>query len=245
MDGERTYRRFSYKGANFRICCDRAGCVTDEIIHQREVLEGYIERHREFGSSLTPVAPLADTPTVASRMARAAEAVGVGPMAAVAGTMAQLAAEAALRDGAAEAIIENGGDLYVVCKRPLVVGLYAGESPLTGRLALAVQPEDTPLAICSSSGTMGHSLSLGACDLATVVARDAGLADAAATHAANLVKVPDDIDSALAAVAAIEGVDGVLLVKGDRIGLMGKLPELAAARDPELELKVTRDPDSR
>jgi len=240
----RTYHRFAYKGANFRICCENPQCATKEIVRQREVLEEYIERHAEFGVSLTPVAVSGDAPEVARRMARAAAAVGVGPMAAVAGTMAQLATEAVLRAGAAEAIVENGGDLYAACVRPLVVGLYAGGSPLSGRLALSVRAEDTPRAICSSSGTMGHSLSLGACDLATVVARDAALADAAATKAANLVRSPEDIDVALAAIAAINGIDGVLLVQGDRIGLAGNLPELVGARDPDLDLKVTRDPDS-
>ena len=244
MAGGRTYARFAYKGANFRIGCDRLDAVRDEIVRQRELLEGYIAGHREFGESLVPVDAKPGAPDVARRMARAARAVGVGPMAAVAGTMAQLAAEAALREGAAEAIVENGGDLFAVCRRPLLVGLYAGRSPLGGRLALSIRPEQTPLAVCSSSGTMGHSLSLGRCDLATVVARDAALADAAATLAANLVTTPDDIDAALARVAAIPGIGGVLLVKGGRVGMIGRLPELVPNRDVELDLKVTRDPDS-
>ena len=178
-------------------------------------------------------------------MARAATAVGVGPMAAVAGTMAQMAAEAAIRDGADEAIVENGGDTYLVCDSPVTVGLYAGNTPLVDRLAFAIQPDQSPLAVCSSSGRMGHSTSLGDCDLATVTARDASLADAAATQAANLVKTADDIDSALERIAGIDGVDGVLLVKGDRIGLIGNLPSLVRNRDADLGLKVTRDPDSR
>lgn len=240
----RTYERFAHKGANFRIACDRVDVVTRQIVRQRDVLERYLARHGEFGRSLTPVAPLDDAPDVARRMARAAEAVGVGPMAAVAGTMAQLAAQAALDDGANEAIVENGGDLFVACKDQLVVGLYAGAGPLADRLALAVEPGDTPLAICSSSGRMGHSMSLGDCDLATVVARDASLADAAATRAANLVRTPDDIDAALETIGAIDGVDGVLLVKADRIGLTGRLPALVRNRDAELALKVTRNPRS-
>jgi ApbE superfamily uncharacterized protein (UPF0280 family) len=73
---------------------------------------------------------------------------------------------------------------------------------------------------------MGHSFSFGECDLATVVAKDASLADAAATQAANLVRTVDDIDSALENIAGIEGVDGVMIIKGDRVGLAGKLPPL-------------------
>jgi len=245
METKRTFHRFAFRGANFRICSDRAESVRREIVRQRGLLERYLCRHAEFATSLEPLDARKGAPEVARRMAAAAEAVGVGPMAAVAGTMAQLAAEAALRDGAEEAIVENGGDTFLVCTRPVVVGLYAGGTPLADRLALLCRPEQTPLAICSSSGRMGHSMSLGDCDLATVTARDASLADAAATRAGNLVRTVDDIDPALAEITAIDGVSGVLLVKGDRIGLGGHLPDLVANRDAELALKVTRDPRSR
>jgi len=241
---ERTFRSFAHKGANFRISidCDHADVVEAEIVRLREVLEDYIARHGEFGSSLEPVAARPDAPEIARRMAAAAEAVGVGPMAAVAGTVAQMAAETALAAGAQEIIVENGGDLYAVCTSPLVVGLYAGDTPLADRLAVMIDPERTPLAICSSSSRMGHSMSLGDCDLATVAAADAPLADAAATQAANLVRSADDIDAALQTIAAIQGIQGVLLVKGDRIGLTGQLGELVRNRDAQLALKVTRDP---
>jgi len=203
--------------------------VTAEIVRQRAILEDYIRRHRAFQTALEPVALQDDAPEVAVRMARAADRVGVGPMAAVAGVMAELAAEAGLKTGAREAVVENGGDIFLVVNEPAVVGLYTGTDSLGDRLAFRIPPEWTPLAVCSSSGRMGHSMSLGDCDLATVVARDAALADAAATHAANLVKVPADIDAALEIVSAIPGIDGVLLVKDDRIGLIGRLPELVPA----------------
>ena len=240
----RTYESFAHKGANFRIACNCLDVVTRQIVRQRAVLERYIARHVEFARSLEPVELRDGAPEVAVRMARAAAAAGVGPMAAVAGTMAQLAAEAALDHGDDDVIVENGGDVFLLCRRSVVVGLYPGPGPLADRLALAVEPGDTPLAICSSSGRMGHSVSLGRCDLATVVARDAALADAAATAAANLVTTADDIDRALEQIAAIDGVDGLLLVKGQRVGLIGRLPPLVRNRDRDLTLKVTRDPQS-
>jgi len=238
------YRRFGHKGANFRILCDRFEGVTDEIVRLRGVLEEYIARHAEFASSLEPVELLDDAPEIARRMGEASRIVGVGPMAAVAGTVAQMSAEAALAAGDAEAIVENGGDIFLAANRAVTVGLYAGQGPLRDSLALCVPPERMPLAVCSSSGVMGHSLSLGVCDLACVVARDASLADAAATQAANLVKTLDDIEPALERISAIEAVDGVLIVRGDRIGLAGDLPPLVRNRDAELGQKVTRDPAS-
>jgi ApbE superfamily uncharacterized protein (UPF0280 family) len=236
----RSYRFFTHKDGAFRICCGAFEAVTNEIVRQRALLEQYIDGHHAFGSSFKPVVLHDNAPEVAKRMAAAARVVGVGPMAAVAGAMAQLAAEAGLAAGAAEAIVENGGDIYLYSPRKVVVGLYAGEGPLSDKLAFAVEPNEMPLAICSSSSRMGHSVSLGDCDLATVVADDASLADAAATEAGNLVRRVDDLDRTLEAIGKLDGIRGVLLVKGDRIGMIGKLPKLVRNADMELVAKVTR-----
>jgi ApbE superfamily uncharacterized protein (UPF0280 family) len=231
----RAYHRFSYKDANFRIACDRIELVTEEIVRQRHALEDYIRIHPQFQASLRPVDLLPQAPEVAHLMADAARCAGVGPMAAVAGAMAQLAARAALENGVQEAIVENGGDIYIVARQPVTLGIFSGTAQLADRLAFLIQPEETPLGICSSSSRMGRSMSLGDCDLATVVARDAALADAAATKAANSVKTVEDIDRALNKIMAIPGVQGVLLVKNDRVGLMGRLPRLIrSAVDAEL-----------
>ena len=226
MTHKRTYRTFTHKEAVLRICCDKFDVITSEIVRQRRILEDYIARHPRFQTSFEPVELLCDAPEIAQRMARAARLVGVGPMAAVAGAMAQCAAEAALAAGAGEVIVDNGGDIYLRAAEPVVIALVTGAAKLAARLAFSLQPQDTPISICSSSGTMGHSTSLGRCDLATVVARDAALADAAATQAANLVTTPDDVDHAIERIAAIEGIEGVLIVKDDRIGLAGRLPPL-------------------
>jgi len=230
MPHERTYRTFTYREAVLRICCSQFEIATAEIVRQRHLLEDYIRRHPEFQRSLTPLALRADAPEIARHMAWAAERVGVGPMAAVAGAMAQRAAEAAIAAGANEALVDNGGDLYLKTVAPVVVALGTGTSRLADRLAFRIEPDRTPVAICSSSGRMGHSMSLGRCDLATIVAADAALADAAATQAANLVTTSDDIDAALERIGAIEGIAGVLIVKDDRIGLAGHLPRLVRAQ---------------
>ena len=165
--------------------------------------------------------------------------------------MAQLAAEAALAAGAAEAIVDNGGDIYLKAVEPVVVALGTGTSRLADRLAFSVEPQETPLSICSSSGKMGHSMSFGLCDLATIVAKDAALADAAATEAGNLVKAVDDLDAALERILRIEGVEGVLLVRDDRVGLAGHLPRLVKAarltqvRDPVRRLSQSSIPNHK
>ena len=226
MGHKRTYRTFTHREAVFRICCDRFDTVTAEIIRQRQILGEYINLHPDFRDSFEPVELRSDAPEVAQRMARAGRLVGVGPMAAVAGPMAQRAAEAALEAGASEVIVDNGGDIYLRVVAPALIGIGTGTAELADGLAFSLGADDTPVAICSSSGRMGHSRSLGKCNLATVVAKDAALADAAATQAANLVTGVEDVDSALERIAGIEGVAGVMIVKNDHVGLAGDLPPL-------------------
>ena len=226
MSHERIYRSFTHRQAVFRICCDRFDAVCAEIVRRRRILEEYIDGHPEFRHSLEPLEIGNDAPRVAQQMAQAARLVGVGPMAAVAGAMAQLAARAGLKAGAAEAIVENGGDIYLQTTGAVVIALHTGTDGLGVRLGFSLEASDTPIAICSSSGKMGHSMSMGDCDLATVVAVSAALADAAATQAANLVATVADVDAALERIAAIEGIDGVMIVKNDHIGLAGRLPPL-------------------
>jgi len=226
MNHKRVYKTFVHKEAVFRICCDQFETVVSEIRRQRKILEDYIARHGEFQTSLMPIELKPDAPESAKRMAVASKLVGTGPMAAVAGAMAQLAAEAAIKKQCAEVIVENGGDIYLQTSEPVIIGLYPGKSEAAGGLAFSLQGKDMPVSICSSSGKMGHSMSLGMCDLATVVAKDAALADAAATQAANLVKTVDDVEPTLNQIAAIESVEGVVIIKDGQVGLAGKLPPL-------------------
>jgi ApbE superfamily uncharacterized protein (UPF0280 family) len=231
MNQQRTYREFIHKEAVFRICCESFEAVTAEIVQQRQILADYIARHPEFRTAFEPVELLADAPQSAQQMAYAADRVGVGPMAAVAGTMAQLAAQAGIKAGADEVIAENGGDIYLQTKESVVIGLHSGASGLAGRFGFSLKAEDTPISICSSSGKMGHSTSLGQCDLATVVSKDAALADAAATQAANLVRTAEDMEPTLNRIATIDGVDGVLIIKDEKFGMAGHLPPLVKIRD--------------
>ncbi|MCL2459722.1 MAG: UPF0280 family protein [Desulfobulbus sp.] len=237
----RVYRSFSWKETNLRIACEDFDLVTRTVVEERRKLERYIGRHPEFLTSLAPVTLMDDPPEAAIRMAAASELTGLGPMAAVAGALAQLGVEAAVAAGCSEAIVENGGDIFVHSDREVTIGLYAGDNTIGGHLGLRIDPADLPLALCSSSSKMGHSLSFGQCDLATVVARDAALADAAVTLVCNLITSERDLRPTLDRVGAIAGIDGILAVKDGKIGLWGRLPELVRNQDAEARRKITRD----
>ncbi len=252
----RRFAPFSLNSAHYRISSYRTDEVIREIRRLWAELETFIADNPEFAASYSPIEFPRGTqaaggtgsgpavPESARRMIYAADIAGVGPMAAVAGTFAQMAAEAAVRSGAAEAIVENGGDIYLHSKEPVTVGIYTDHTSKEERLAFAVYPEELPIALCSSSSTMGHSTSFGDCDLATVTAKDASLADAAATRACNMVRGEKDIARAADFIVSLPGISGVFLVKGDKIGMAGSLPRLVTSKDPHFTCKLTRDPKS-
>ncbi len=173
----------------------------------RGQLKNHILLHREFLDSLTPVAAPASAPEVARRMAAAAEVCGVGPMAAVAGTIAQMVAER-FAGVSPDLIVENGGDIFLCSTRDRTVALLA-EPGSGSRLGWRIPAAEFPTSLCSSSGRVGHSLSLGRSDIVTVRADSGALADAAATALANALKKPADLAKVTERAAAIPGVLGI------------------------------------
>jgi len=192
------------------------------VMKYRDMLEQYIERHPSFFTSLKPISIKDDAPAIVIRMAESAKTAGVGPMAAVAGAIAEFVGTELLAFSP-EVIIENGGDIYLKSLKKRLIGIYAGKSPLTGKIALEIEGEETPMGICTSSGTVGHSLSFGKADAAIVLSKSATLADAAATAIGNLITQLSDIPLGIELAQKIEGVTGVIIIKDDKMGLWGEV----------------------
>ncbi|MBI4800010.1 MAG: UPF0280 family protein [Desulfarculus sp.] len=195
----------------------------ESILRHRRGLEAYIEEHPLFLASLTPLPQDPLAPPLVRAMLAAGLASGTGPMAAVAGAVAQFVATDLLALSP-QVVVENGGDIYLALERQAVVGLWAGKSPLSGKLGLKLPATAMPLAVCTSSGTVGPSLSLGRADAATILAKDAALADAAASALGNRVQGRGDLAGAVEWVAQwIPGVLGALAVLGDRLSAWGDI----------------------
>jgi len=188
----------------------------------RSPLERYINAHPIFLHSLEPLPVEKDAPEIVQRMAQAARLANVGPMAAVAGAVAQMVGERLLHLSP-EVIVENGGDIFLKVNNKRRIGIYAGESAFTGKLAIEVEPVQTPLGVCTSSGKVGPSLSLGIADAAVVLAPSAALADAAATAVGNMVKAGTDIDAAIEIGRRIIGVSGIVVISGSNMGAWGDI----------------------
>lgn len=195
----------------------------DLVIEGRALIEDQAKREPDFLTSLSPLPIPGVCPPLVRDMYQAGARTGVGPMAAVAGAMAEYVGLGLMEYSPAGLAVENGGDIFLFGPGDMVVGLYAGDSPLSMRLGVRLVFEGAPFGICTSSGTIGHSLSLGGSDAATVISRNAALADAAATALGNRIKDAEDMEEALNWALSIEGIQGAVIIIGDKIGLLGDI----------------------
>jgi len=199
-----------------------ANAARELVLQQRSYLEAYIKQHPAFAEALKPWRTAGPVPLIIGDMVRAGQSAGVGPMAAVAGAIAERVGRALLRHSA-EVVVENGGDVFLTTGQPSVVGIFAGSSPLSLRVGVKVGGGNQPISICTSSATVGHSLSMGRADAVSVVSGNCALADAVATSTGNRIHTQSDIQKAIAYGRQIEGVEGLVIILGDQIGLWGDL----------------------
>lgn len=194
----------------------------EAVLRHRYQLEQYISQHPEFYKSLVPCPTDEFAPAIVREMIKASQVAGVGPMAAVAGAMAELVGKELLSDSQ-DIIVENGGDIFVRCRREIRVAIFAGESPLSFRFGLRIPVAGHGWGVCTSSATVGPSLSLGRADAVCVLAESAALADAAATAIGNIVRIPAELSRGLEMAKRIPGLTGVVIIIRDKMGAWGEI----------------------
>ena len=188
-----------------------------------EDMEEYMAQDPGYSDALTPYPAAHHAPKILQEMSLASAQAGTGPMSAVAGAVSKhLASELKKRYPYIEIIVENGGDIYAEFVEDITVVIFAGESPLSGKVGLSVPAGYSPLGICTSSGTVGPSLSLGKADAVMIACRDVVLADAYATAFGNEVKSIHDVDTVIESIGAREEILAGVIVKNDKIGIVGE-----------------------
>jgi len=192
------------------------------VLKYRTDIEGYISKYPEFLVSFQPLPVQEAIPEIVKEMLLAAKKASVGPMAAVAGAIAEYVGKE-LIPFSSEIIIGNGGDIFIVSKKRRNIKIYAGNSSLTGKIALQIEPEDTPLGICTSSGTFGHSFSFGKADAVIAIAKSTSLADVSATAIGNLVERAEHIPRAIAFAQGIKGLRGIVIIKDYEMKTWGEV----------------------
>ncbi len=231
---ERKYRNLvrNSDGSGFRLVVketdllihaprDLEAVAKESVLQCRGYIESYIRRFPEFARALTPWRVDGLEPPVIHEMAEAGWKAKVGPMAAVAGVVAQYVGNGLTANGGTDVIVENGGDIFIHSSSPVLIGVFAGKSPLNMKLGIKIHSMSNAMGVCTSSGTLGHSLSFGGADAACVMSESCALADASATAVGNRVKTERDIPSAIDFGKSIQGVTGILIIKGEKMGAWG------------------------
>jgi ApbE superfamily uncharacterized protein (UPF0280 family) len=229
LTGKLFKENFSLKETQCTILSDSQQAIqaaVESIKRNRQELELYARANPKFLNTLTPIA-VPEKPLVAKLMAIAAQKAGVGPMAAVAGALADLAVEDMKREGCEVALVEDGGEISAVSNRSIDVAVVAGEEPLSKRFGFRLT--EFPIGVATSSGRFSHALSFGDAEAAIVFCKDATLADAAATAVGNVVKGEDaqvGIQAGINRGLSIEGIDGVFILYKGQVGTAGKIPQI-------------------
>ncbi len=232
---ERTYRDYTTTGAQVAFSAiwketdlyikaqkNLSEQAHSAILQSREDIENYIRIKPEFETSLDPLPFDPDAPPIIQEMLHASDLVSVGPMAAVAGAIAENVGRS-LQAFSPEIIVENGGDIYLAIQEEITIGIFAGKSLLNMKIGLRIPAKETPCGVCTSSGTVGPSLSFGRADAVTVWANSTALADTTATALANRINTYADIKPTLKQAAEIPDIKGILVILGDQIGLWGSM----------------------
>jgi ApbE superfamily uncharacterized protein (UPF0280 family) len=200
--------------------------IAKEIVQKyRAQIENYIKKRPEFMTSLEPIKQDFLASDIIKEMIRTTALAGVGPMASVAGAISEFSGNELLAHSR-QVIIENGGDIFIKSDKIRTVAIYAGDSPLSNKIFIKIKPEDTPMGICTSSGTVGHSLSFGKADACVIIAKSVILADAVATASCNRIKEKKDIAPSLEFALSIKGVKAAVAILGKDLGSIGDI-ELA------------------
>ncbi len=188
----------------------------------REEMDRWIAHRPDYARALVPCEAGEEAPEIFQAMSAVARKSGIGPMSAVAGAVARWTGEALRREfGLKEVFVENGGDIYADMVQDMDIAVFAGMSPLSGRIGFRVEAWQSPLGICTSSGTVGPSLSFGKADAVLIICRDALLADTYATAYANRIQTEDDIPSCMEAIRQESDILGAMVVKDKKVGICG------------------------
>ena len=188
------------------------------LVDLRRQMDAYLLMDPQYKTALTPYDARLEAPAILKEMSRVSHKTGIGPMSAVAGAVAKKVAEFL---GTKEVIVENGGDIYAQAASDMDISVFAGQSPLSEKIGLHIPAAEFPLGICTSSGTVGPSLSLGRADAVMIVCKDVLLADSYATAMANRIKTVNDLQSVIDRISDLPDILGAIAVKDDRMAITG------------------------
>lgn len=228
------YQNININQTHIRLTTDLNEHNLMEFIYKiRNELEYYIKFNNDFLISLDKLTKKENEnnlPKIVQLMYNASRCCDVGPMAAVAGSIAELSIDYLIKNNSKNSIVENGGDIAVINDKKVLCGIYSNNNVLKNKIAFKLKPRKNPIGICTSSGKIGHSISFGKSDSVTVISNKASISDALATGIGNEVKGESSQSAISNALECCEKYrelfKGILIISGNNIGTIGKLPKI-------------------
>jgi uncharacterized protein len=194
-----------------------------KVVQLRSEMEDYLLKDPIFGKTFNPHQAEPNAPEIVKVMAEAADRAGVGPMASVAGAFAETVGRHLMQQfEIQELVVENGGDIFLKINRNLLMSVYAGSSPLSEKIGIEIQADQSPMGVCTSAGTVGPSISLGKTDATMIICRNTALADALATTFGNLVQKPEDVQQVTQQTEQFPEILSAVIICRDKIGIRGQ-----------------------
>ena len=215
--------------------------LKEYIFKIRYELKSYIMKNQDFQISLEPIRKYPENlPLIVRTMYESSNISDVGPMACVAGTISQLSLDWLIANGSSHSIVENGGDIALINDRKVLCGIYSFNEILGNNIAFEIKKRKTPMGICTSSGKIGHSISFGGADSVTVICESPSLADGLATRIANEAEGETSEDKVVNAAECGENYkeyfDSALIISGEHVSTIGKLPKIVESKDYNIRL---------
>lgn len=224
------------------------------IRQQRNELKDYINQNPLFAKTLTPYKIKSKQtnkqnetnkpiiPEIVKKMINGSNIADVGPSATLAGTIVELSLNYLIKNGSKYSILDNGGDIGLLnnnLDKKVIFGIYAGNSPLSGKIGMEFKPKkNQALGVCTSSGSVGYSISYGRSDCVTVISNQASIADGLATSIGNKINGKLDSDAVKNGLAFAEEFKdhfiGALIIVGESLGTIGKLPKIVETNDKSI-----------
>ena len=202
------------------------------LVDLRRQMDAYLLMDPQYKAALTPYDAGLEAPGILKEMSRVSHKTGIGPMSAVAGAVALRVADfIKSKFNVKEVIVENGGDIYADANSDMDISVFAGQSPLSERVGLHIPAAAFPCGICTSSGTVGPSMSLGRADAMMIVCRDVLLADSYATAFANRIQTTNDLQPVINRIQNTSEILGALAIKSDQLAVCGQF-EIRIFKEP-------------
>jgi uncharacterized protein len=194
---------------------DLSAKTKDSVFRYRYQVEEYLRQHPAFRETASPIQIYGSAPEIVRYADLASRSTGVAPMSCMSGAMADFVGRDLAVDSA-NLVVSSGGDAFVKSSFPMEIYLYAGGSPLDGRIVIALPT----LKNCFGVSTFVPGRGIHA---VTVLSRSACWASAFSKDIGDRFLAGESLSSVLKRAEAYTDVGGVVIIAGEKVVVGGEM----------------------